>query len=59
MARGGPEDVFERRYTAKFCALVAEFGEFVTYERDRGALRGAMRAPRVWEGGVGTDDGLW
>jgi hypothetical protein len=31
----GAEDVFERVYTQRFRALVAEFGEFVSYERDR------------------------
>lgn len=33
----GKTDVFERIYMAKFRAFAAEFGEFVTYERDRGA----------------------
>jgi hypothetical protein len=31
----GAQDVFERVYTRRFRAIVAEFGEFVSYERDR------------------------
>jgi hypothetical protein len=33
----GKTDVFERLYAQKFRLLVGEFGEFVEYERDRGA----------------------
>src|SRR5262245_6234683 len=33
----GGTDAFERRYMAKFRALASAFGEFVSYERDRGA----------------------
>lgn len=33
----GKSDALERKYLAKFRALAAPFGEFVTYERDRGA----------------------
>lgn len=33
----GKEDVFERIYTQKFRELASQFGEFVAYERDRGA----------------------
>ena len=36
MAIIGHTDSFERRYTARFRELAAEFGEFVAYERDRG-----------------------
>ena len=35
--RVGKADTFERRYTAKFRLLASNFGEFVFYERDRGA----------------------
>ena len=35
--RVGKTDAFERRYTAKFRLLASNFGEFVFYERDRGA----------------------
>lgn len=37
MLRVGATDVFEREYTQKFRALAGQFGEFVMYERDRGA----------------------
>lgn len=37
MPEVGRTDVFERLYTQKFRAHVANFGEFVAYERDRGA----------------------
>ena len=37
MAIVGKNDAFERNYMGKFRAFVAEFGEFVSYERDRGA----------------------
>ena len=37
MAVVGQNDAFERRYMEKFRAFASEFGEFVTYERDRGA----------------------
>ncbi|GJL50778.1 MAG: hypothetical protein NPIRA01_20050 [Nitrospirales bacterium] len=37
MANIGKTDVFERLYMEKFRALAAEYGEFVFYERDRGA----------------------
>ena len=37
MAIVGKNDAFERSYMGKFRAFVAEFGEFVSYERDRGA----------------------
>ena len=37
MADIGKTDVFERLYLEKFRAFAAEFGEFVAYERDRGA----------------------
>jgi hypothetical protein len=37
MADVGKTDVFERLYTERFRAFAAEFGEFVAYERDRGA----------------------
>lgn len=33
----GKHDVFERKYMGKFRELAARFGEFVQYERDRGA----------------------
>jgi Domain of unknown function (DUF4365) len=33
----GKTDVFERKYMEKFRQFASEFGEFVTYERDRGA----------------------
>ena len=33
----GKTDAFERRYMAKFRLLASNFGEFVYYERDRGA----------------------
>ena len=36
MAIIGHTDSFERRYIAKFRELAAGFGEFVSYERDRG-----------------------
>lgn len=36
MAKIGMTDVFERQYLAKFRAFAANFGEFVSYERDRG-----------------------
>jgi hypothetical protein len=35
--RVGKADAFERRYVAKFRLLASDFGEFVLYERDRGA----------------------
>ncbi|HXK26937.1 MAG TPA: DUF4365 domain-containing protein [Candidatus Binatia bacterium] len=37
MAEVGKTDVFERLYMEKFRAFAAKFGEFVAYERDRGA----------------------
>ena len=37
MLQIGRQDSFEREYVGKFRALVAAFGEVVTYERDRGA----------------------
>ena len=37
MAMVGKTDAFERSYMGKFRAFVAEFGEYVSYERDRGA----------------------
>jgi hypothetical protein len=37
MSDVGKTDVFERLYTEKFRAFAANFGEFVAYERDRGA----------------------
>src|ERR1039458_7907559 len=37
MLRVGATDVFERRYTQKFRNFAGQFGEFVAYERDRGA----------------------
>ena len=33
----GKTDVFERHYRERFRAFVARFGEFINYERDRGA----------------------
>lgn len=36
MAEIGATDTFERIYMQKFRAFAARFGEFVTYERDRG-----------------------
>lgn len=33
----GKTDAFEREYMAKFRGLAAKYGEFVAYERDRGA----------------------
>ncbi|MEL6367831.1 MAG: hypothetical protein AAFR91_00105 [Pseudomonadota bacterium] len=33
----GNTDAFERRYMGEFRSLAAKYGEFVTYERDRGA----------------------
>ena len=33
----GRTDVFERKYMEKFRVFASQFGEFVTYERDRGA----------------------
>lgn len=33
----GKKDVFERKYMGKFRNLASQFGEFVLYERDRGA----------------------
>src|SRR5574341_448806 len=37
MLKVGVTDVFERIYTEKFRVLASRFGEFVKYERDRGA----------------------
>lgn len=37
MLRVGASDVFERAYTQKFREFAGQFGEFVAYERDRGA----------------------
>ena len=37
MLKVGATDVFERVYTQKFRDLMGNFGEFVLYERDRGA----------------------
>jgi hypothetical protein len=37
MIEVGITDIFERNYMQKFRAFAGQFGEFVTYERDRGA----------------------
>ena len=37
MAKIGKTDVFEREYLEKFRAILAKHGEFISYERDRGA----------------------
>ncbi len=37
MLKIGANDAFERRYREKFRLLAAGYGEFVYYERDRGA----------------------
>jgi hypothetical protein len=37
MLKVGSEDAFERRYTQRFREFAGRFGEFVLYERDRGA----------------------
>lgn len=37
MLRIGATDAFEREYTQKFRVFAGQFGEFVVYERDRGA----------------------
>lgn len=37
MVKVGKTDAFERRYMQKFRAFAGEFGEFVAYDRDRGA----------------------
>lgn len=47
----GNSDVFEQAYMAKFRQLAAEFGEFVTYERDRAARDIGLHLTRPRSGG--------
>ena len=47
----GASDAFERTYMQRFRALSAAFGEFVTYERDRGVRDIAMHLTQARQSG--------
>jgi hypothetical protein len=51
MAIIGQNDVFERHYMANFRAFASRFGEFVTYERDRGARDIGLHLTRKLQAG--------
>lgn len=53
----GKNDVFERKYEARFRALLAPFGEFVVYERDRAARDLGIHLTKPAKGGAETLSG--